>query len=170
MLLGILDGEVRRVAAADERRWLVALGLISLAARVASALLLSTVPSGDFSWYDQRAVGLAAGLGYQQDGVPTSFWPPGWPFVLSLVYRLFGQSWLAGTLLNALLGAAICLLTYLVARRLVGQVQARVAGLLVALFPSQILFTNLLGTEVLFTVLLLLVLHMLLRRPVLGIL
>lgn len=166
MLLGALHSLIGKISAASERRWLSALGLVSLVPRVVSALVLSTVPMGDFSWYDDRAAELAAGLGYQHNGAPTSFWPPGYPFVLSLVYRLFGHSWLAGMLLNALLGTLICVLTYLIAKRVVGLTRARVAGLLVALFPSQILFTNLLGTEILFTVLLLLVIYLLLRRPV----
>ena len=165
MLLGVSHRLIEKLSAPSERRWLFALGLVSLVPRVLTALLLSTVPLGDFSWYDDRAVELASGLGYQQDGEPTSFWPPGYPFVLSLVYRLFGHSWLAGRMLNALLGTLICLLTYLIARKVVGLTPARAAGLLVALFPSQVLFTNLLGTETLFTLVFLLVIYLALARP-----
>ena len=166
MLLSPLYRVITWISAASEPRWLLVLGLVSLAPRVLSAVLVPTIPVGDFSWYDGRAAELATGLGYQYNGEPTSFWPPGYPFTLSLVYRLFGHSWLAGRLLNALLGTAVCVLTYLVAKKMVTVTRARVAALLVTFFPSQILFTNPLGTEVLFTVLLLVVLYLLLDRPV----
>ena len=92
---------------ASERRWLIGLGLVSFVPRLLTALLVSTIPVSDFAWFDERAAELAAGIGFQENGIPTAFWPPGYPFVLSLIYRLFGHSWLAGMLFNAVLGTAV---------------------------------------------------------------
>ncbi|MBI4283428.1 MAG: glycosyltransferase family 39 protein [Chloroflexi bacterium] len=158
-----MSSQISRLTSSKEVRWLFALSLVSLVPRLVFALLVSTMPVSDFAWYDERAADLAAGLGYQENGTPTSYWPPGYPFALSIVYRLVGHSFLAGMLFNAMLGVAICILTYKVAKILVGYAGAKLAGGFVALFPSQIFYTNVLGSETLFTALFLVIIYLFVR-------
>lgn len=154
---------ISSLTSSKEIRWLFVLSLVSLMPRLLFALVVATVPISDFAWYDERAADLAAGLGYQESGTPTSYWPPGYPFALSIIYRLVGHSILAGMLFNAVLGVAICMLTYKIAIIFVGETRAKLAGIFVALFPSQIFYTNVLGSELLFTALFLVIVYLFVR-------
>ena len=53
--------------------------------RLLSVICLDTTPTSDAAWYFERAVGLANGAGYSEGGLPTAFWPIGYPAILSAV-------------------------------------------------------------------------------------
>jgi 4-amino-4-deoxy-L-arabinose transferase-like glycosyltransferase len=113
--------------------------------------------------YCRLASSLARGDGYALNGQPNTFWPVGYPFFLSLVYRCFPAGDLAGKLANVALSAAVVALTYLIGRRLFGESAGRVAAVIVALLPSQVVECSLLRTETLFLALFLLGFWLLLR-------
>ena len=103
-------------------------------------------------FYHRGAELLAAGDGLSSDvGVPTAQWPPVFPALLSLAYRVAGPEPLAGELLNALLGALTVVVLYLLVRRMFGRAEATVAAALLAVLPGQILWTDLLLAETLYT-------------------
>ena len=138
----------------------VMLSIVVLAGllRVGWVYYARTVPFSDFRQYDRLALGLAEGRGYvDQAGDPTAFYPIGWPFFLSLVYRVFGHSWIAAQLVNVLMGVGVVILTYLIARYLLDRRTALIAALIVALNPTLILYSSTLGTESLFVFLLMLI-------------
>jgi 4-amino-4-deoxy-L-arabinose transferase-like glycosyltransferase len=132
--------------------------------------LLNVTPTSDADWYVHRAIELAAGRGYLSiHGLPTAYWPPGWPMVLSLGFRVFGPSFLAIKLLN--LGAAIASgwLVLDLGPRLFGTRSAGRLGLLMlALYPNNIGYLPLGLTEVFYTFLLLLGCWLLIARPGAG--
>ena len=123
----------------------------------AAAILMDVAPSSDAAWYYSRADMLARGLGYLGDhGEPTAYWPPGWPLALSLAFRAFGTSTLTVGLLNLVCAVVAAWLTYDLARRLFGsELGARIAVLLLAVYPNSILYVPLALTEVFYTTLLL---------------
>jgi hypothetical protein len=101
--------------------------------------LISLVPidqHSDSLWYHDRAVALASGQGYSQDGVFTAFWPVGWPGFLGLLYWVFGRSAFVGQITNLMLAAV----TFLLALRLGSAIFAdRIVGRLTVLiltFPE----------------------------------
>ena len=103
---------------------------------------------------------LATGQGYvSDDGVPTAYWPVGYPAFLAVVYLCFGHSWLAAGVANAILGAVIVILTYWLARQVVLSRPAMLAAMVIALLPSYIVaYTSNLRNETFYTVFVLLVL------------
>jgi 4-amino-4-deoxy-L-arabinose transferase-like glycosyltransferase len=106
----------------------------------------------DSGYYDYFAVSIAEGRGYvRPEGVPTAFWPVGYPGALAGVYAVVGHSLLAAKLLNVILGAFTAGLVYLLARRWFGTWQSAAAGLIFACFPGAIGFTSLTMSETLFT-------------------
>jgi 4-amino-4-deoxy-L-arabinose transferase-like glycosyltransferase len=113
-------------------------------------------PSSDADWYYSRAAMLAHGLGYLGNhGQPTAFWPVGWPWLLSLAFRLGGVSvWTVGAV-NWLASALTGWLLLDLARRWSGSELAARAGLLAwAVYPNAILYVPLALTEVTYTALL----------------
>jgi 4-amino-4-deoxy-L-arabinose transferase-like glycosyltransferase len=88
-----------------------------------------TVPLIDAGFHDYWARGLAFGQwdprpGYESPGIRSSpyFRPPGYPYFLAGVYRLFGPGYLAPRILQALLGLLSGLCAWFIARRIGGPV------------------------------------------------
>lgn len=125
--------------------------LLGLVARLGAVhtLHLYKDPS-DASSYHQIAETLASGLGFLLEGQPTAYRTPGFPFFLSVVYRLFGISVEHGLFAQAVLGAGTIVIVHDIARRL-GWIQktciASAAG--IALYPFFIYYTADLLTETL---------------------
>ncbi|WP_234969616.1 glycosyltransferase family 39 protein [Alicyclobacillus vulcanalis] len=111
----------------------------------------------DFAWYYARATELAHNQGYNWMGHPTAYWPIGWPLFLSLIYRVTGPSVMVGLVVNALLSTGIVCLVYTLARMLFRDWRAAFwASAAYTLLPSQIVWNSVLGSEELFTFLLVL--------------
>ncbi|MHB8516703.1 MAG: glycosyltransferase family 39 protein, partial [Dehalococcoidia bacterium] len=90
------------------------------------------------------------------NGTTTLFWPPGYPFILAAVYRLFDDSVRAALVLNALLAAATVVLVYAIGRRAFAGRAAMLGALLYALMPSAVFFAGVTLSETTFTFVLLL--------------
>ncbi|HYH58117.1 MAG TPA: glycosyltransferase family 39 protein [Thermoleophilaceae bacterium] len=141
-----------RLASRDAR---IVLGLtaVALLARVAFVLAIDRDSFGfaDPAFYHYAASTLASGDGYLDlGGAPSARWPPGYPFFLAPFYAVFGSDALVGELVNAVLGAASVPLLFLLARRLFGRREALIAAAVLALFPGQILYADLLLAETLY--------------------
>src|SRR5262249_16646939 len=99
--------------AAIRRHELLAIAAFALAVRVAwGALYGRTVPAPfDTLFYESAAHQFAIGHGFANlFGQPTAHWPPGFPFLVSLLYRVFGQHAWLGLALNVALATATTVL------------------------------------------------------------
>jgi 4-amino-4-deoxy-L-arabinose transferase-like glycosyltransferase len=146
--------EARRRAAQIEQaeRWLFLslVFVVALVIRMAALLSLrqiSQLPGrqagADGIEFEQLARALAEGRGYvRPNGMPTAFRAPGYPMFMSVIYRLTHINVSAATLSFPFLGAAICVVTYLLAREVVSERTARLSALLgVVYFPAIYLST-----------------------------
>ena len=157
------------VLARYRKRLLFAVFLLALFIRVIVVVFVSgdnPVPSGgDAVSYDAYAREIVAG---DWLGKPVSYREVGYPFFLSLVYRVAGDRPLAGCMANALLGALVCVLVFLLAERIFGITVAAASSLAIA-FNAQLVFLGAqLLREALVTLLLLcfsIVLLWAMRRP-----
>ena len=137
--------------------WLAAIVLIAVALRLAWIWYATADPTDgrfdDSVFYHHVAAFLADGGGYNSpwSGLPTAQWAPGYPFFLTPLYWIFGPNVTVAELANVVLGAATVGVLFLLALQLFDSRTARVAALLLALFPGQILFASLLYSETLFT-------------------
>jgi 4-amino-4-deoxy-L-arabinose transferase-like glycosyltransferase len=145
------------------RRAAVLLLIFALALGVRLAWISYANPSpsdgrfGDEVFYDHAAQALAEGKGYvgffnQQ----TANWPPGYPLILAGVYKVVGHRVIAAKALNAVAGAATCLLVYVVGARVFSRRAGLIAALMMAFFPGQIYFSSLVLTESVFPAMLML--------------
>jgi 4-amino-4-deoxy-L-arabinose transferase-like glycosyltransferase len=129
--------------------------LIYLLLRVA-VLAIPLTQFSDGSWYMARASNLAWGEGYTEDGVPTAFWPPGLPMVLSVLFRIFSPSPVVAQIFNLVCSMGTAWLTLDLGRRLFqSEATGRIALLLLAIYPNNIGYLPLVATEVFYTMLLL---------------
>lgn len=137
------------------RRAVPILLLIFLLPRI-GVLFFHVAPTSDAGWYFNQAMGLARGVGYAEGGVPTAYWPPGYPLALSLIFKIFSPSLLAAQLFNIACAVASAWLVLDLGRRAFSsEVTGRAALLLLAIYPNSIGYIPLLFTETFYTALLL---------------
>ncbi|MCI5221223.1 MAG: hypothetical protein D3924_00715, partial [Candidatus Electrothrix sp. AR4] len=110
--------------------------------------------------YSQLAYSITNGNGYvNPEGKPTAYRPPGWPFILSLVYRFFPHPW-AAKLFNAFVYAGAAWLLSIMAARITpeGKIFAPLLLLLypVGIYTASTLYPQASGTLLLVAILLLL--------------
>jgi len=109
----------------------------------------SAITSGDPFFYDVFARFLAAGEGFVRiGGQATAQWPPGYPALLAVVYKVFGHEIILAKLLNVLLGTTTCLLAYLIGKRVFNRTAGLAAALALTVFPSQVFSPTLVMSEV----------------------
>lgn len=110
--------------------------------------------------YHNIATRLLEGHGY---GV--QLFPPGWPLILSYVYRITGADPMAGLWFNLLLSLVTLVLIAAIAARLADMTTAAISAWIVALMPSYLVANTLLMYEVAVQFLLVLAVWLAVRRP-----
>ncbi len=129
--------------------------IVGLAPRLWIALAWAGEAVWDGHYYDFGARRIAAGLGYSDDRTIDGHavwhawchYPVGYSGFLALFYRVLGPSHAVAALANALVGAALAVFTWALARYALSPWRARAAGLIVALHPGLILYSALVMSE-----------------------
>jgi hypothetical protein len=103
--------------------------------------------------YDQLVYAVRDGTFFQQSGRMSIY-----PFFLAICYHLFGHAYAPVLYVQALIGALVIPLTFLLARRFTGPKLSLFAAAFIALHPTLTLHVTRLSDEVLYTPLLLLTL------------
>lgn len=128
-----------RLAGVPRGRWLAAVLIAGLLLRLAWVLIFPAPQTSDAGTYFELGARLARGEPYVTPISGTrAEWPPGLPLLLAGVFEIVGISRVAMILLNLLLFAGLLLTTDALARRLAGEGPARLATLLLALWPNLI--------------------------------
>lgn len=106
----------------------------------------------DAMMYNANAVAINEGLGFRPpQGGPSAQWPPAYSTILAGIYWLFGIDPLWGEIFNAIVGAATVVLLMLLIERMIDRRTAVLGGVMLAVLPGQILWTDVLVTETLYT-------------------
>jgi 4-amino-4-deoxy-L-arabinose transferase-like glycosyltransferase len=150
------SGGTRRPWLTGDKGFLLAVCALNVALRL-PLLALDVVPTSDFGWYFDAAHSIASGDGFTDKGIPTAFWPVGWPGFLAGPLWLLGPNVWVGQCVNLMLSVGVIGLTAAVGKRLFpGTGAGRLAILLIAVFPNQIAYVPLLSVEPFFEFLLML--------------
>lgn len=146
------------------KHWIWDVLVLNLIFRGVWLLFMHPAQKADFLWYFQHAKMLAEGQGYHWMGHATAYWPIGWPFFLSLIFRITGANVIVGLAVNVILSTVIVLMIYHISLRLFHKPSVALAGAIAySLLPSQIEWNAVLGSEELFTALLLVAVYLYLR-------
>ncbi len=126
-------------------------------------MLARSLAAGDgFRWYSEEDLDLVERYlpiefvkgEYDPRGVLTSFRAPGYPFFLSLIYRMFGleNRFFVARLVQAFVMATIAPMTWLLGTRLFPEKEkiGRAAAWFVTLYPYLVIYPLALATEVIF--------------------
>ena len=154
----ILERLTKRLADMDVSRFMFWLFLVALLIRVLAVWALRHIsqPPGfqmgaDGIDFDHLGRALAQGRGFVwDDGTPTSFRAPGFPAFLAVIYAASHTSFAVAYISLCMLGATACVLTYLLAKEVLGESLARVAGVLSMMYLPTIQFCTVWASEALF--------------------
>lgn len=117
--------------------------LLAIAIRLGVILAFPIARRTDSLWYLIRGREIAAGMGYQEGGFPTAFWPVGYPALVALATLVFGPGLFGPILFNLVAqGLSILLIRWLARALGAGEGAARLAALLYALYPAAIASTG----------------------------
>jgi 4-amino-4-deoxy-L-arabinose transferase-like glycosyltransferase len=141
--------------------------VVALCARLLVVFALPVTQFSDMAWYYGRAIELLETGRYAEGGVPTAFWPVGYPAFLAGMLGLFGRSQLVGQLANVALSVLCVVLLHRWCLVRFGSPRiAGIAALALAVYPNHLGYSVGLYSEPLFTALLLCIL--LLVQPQAG--
>ena len=157
---------LRRLWTSGHVKWVAVIFVLASVLRIAWIAYVSTDPlesvgplgiggRSDEVFYYGSAQSLAAGDGFLNplSGRHSALLGPGYPFALASLFAVFGSHLIVAKLFNVFLGAATAVLVDVLATRIRDQRTGIVAGVLTALFPSQVFFSTVLMTEVFFVAL-----------------
>lgn len=135
--------------------WLALIFALAFLYRLVVISQLSVPPVYDLLWNDAVAWNLAQGHGFTasqaEPSVPGIFRTPGYPTFLAVVYYLFGHSYQAAFVSQALLDALSAVLITLIGLRLLRPSIALIGGCLYAFYPYSAYFCGVLSQDTLLT-------------------
>jgi 4-amino-4-deoxy-L-arabinose transferase-like glycosyltransferase len=131
--------------------------LLGVFLRILWIWLVNPGQVSDFVWFENRAESIASGQGYAVNGIPTAYWPVGYPGFLGLVFRVFWPSVIFAKLINIAFYMATIVLTYILGAELFKVESAsRIALCILCFYPNHIAYGSFLATEMFFVFLFLL--------------
>jgi len=146
------------VVKADTNFLKVAAAIIGLALilRATWGAVVPVVPISDSRAYDILAHVLAEdGVYGWGKGSPTAYWPPGTSAMYAALYVFFGRGFGPAVVLNVILSTGIVALTIALSSSFFDRKTSMVAGVLMAIWPSEVAYVTVLASELPFTFLVL---------------
>ena len=140
-----------RIGINSEKKVFITIFLTALLVRIIFVLVLP-LPAPDACQYDRCALSIVNGTGFPADLINRA---PLYPLFLSVIYLIFGHTFLAVRIIQSILGAIICLFVYSIGKRIFKNEKAAILGAAVAIIcPSLIASNSYILTETLSTFLL----------------
>ena len=125
--------------------------VFTLILRLIWVFIIPVEPVSDSVMYDAFAQSISQGNGYAfPQGNLTAYWPVGTSAIYGALYYIFGHSFNAIILFNLVVSVVSAAFIMLLAERWINTRSALFAGLIFALWPSQIQFTSILASELIF--------------------
>lgn len=108
--------------------------------------------------YDDIAMSLMQSRGFPISKIGNEYTgitrPPGYPLFLALIFNIFGHNYQSVRIIQALLDSLTCLIIFYLGRSVFNSNVGRIAAVCYAFYIPPIIFTGLLYTETLFTLIL----------------
>ena len=115
--------------------------------------------------YNEAAVSLLQDGEYRIKGMISASRPPMYPYFLMVIYYIFGHSFLIARIVQAFFGALTSLLIFSIGNDIFDRKTGALAGLAFALYPASWAMGDMLLSEMLFTLLMLLSVKFMIRIP-----
>ncbi|HOO76631.1 MAG TPA: glycosyltransferase family 39 protein [bacterium] len=153
----IIIGLISKTAGLSPRSWSLSIFTVAFLLRLAWVLFIGNESYSDWKVYSQQAADIVSHCQYGYPE-PTAFKPPGYHLFLAAIYWLFGINEVAGQISNVFLSSLNCVLLFAIGRKVSNGV-GKLASLGLALYPTHIVVSSYLCSDILFTSLLLAVVY-----------
>lgn len=126
---------------------------LALLVRIFFILSVSPAPlENDAAEYNTLGIFLSQGKGYvNASGEPTAYRPPIYPLFLCSIYYTVGYNLLLVRLIQAFMGAGICVFVYLIAKRIFDEKVAILSAISCCIYPPLVVDVSQIMSETLFT-------------------
>jgi 4-amino-4-deoxy-L-arabinose transferase-like glycosyltransferase len=122
--------------------------ILAIILRLCAVIHFAATPVYDAADYHRLAIGLVTGHGYiAQDGSPTAWRPPGYPFFLAGIYSIAGVNVSIACIVQVILGGLTVLALMYLTAAISDRKAAIVSGVIAALYPGLIYPSRLLLSE-----------------------
>ncbi|MEA5007234.1 hypothetical protein [Clostridium tyrobutyricum] len=136
----------------DNRFYLISM-LTALALCVLWVVFVKTVPYSDFNYYYELAKKIADGGSFGD-----TYTSVGYSIILGFIFSIFGKIIIVGEIFNLILTAISYLLMYNLLKKInVSETRKKIIFIIFIFFPANIFYNSIIGVEILFTMLLLLI-------------
>lgn len=128
----------------NERRFLLLIFSIALIIRLIAVFIYSgyLVPTKDALTYDKTAISILQGHGIVDlNGNQTNIIRPLYPIFLSIIYYIFGHSYIAVRVVQSFMYSLISVFLYYIGKNIFGKEEGKLASIISVVFPSFIIFS-----------------------------
>ncbi len=119
-------------------------------------LWINPEPVSDATFYLESARSLTEHFSFEKNGIPTAFYPPGYSFILAIMFFLAGDSLAVARFANILFQLISFWILFQMVNKLTGSRKVAIITLwLMVIYPNYIAYTNLIYNESFFSMLML---------------
>ncbi len=122
--------KMRTITMKSELHNILLIFCIAFFIRLFFALNDNNILFGDEIFYENTGANIMLGSGYSYGGHLIVEKPPGYPVFISLVYSIFGRSFIPVRIIQAVMDALMCIVLYAITRRLFDEKVAILSGIL----------------------------------------
>lgn len=159
---GSLSGFAQKMA--DDPKFPLKLFLTALTVRILFTLIHPQIYLiSDMLGYNEAAMSLLEDGEFRVKGVISASRPPMYPFFLTVVYFVFGHSLLAVRLMQAVVGAITAVMVFQTGKLMFDRKTAALAGIFYAFYTASWALGDILLTESLFTLLMIISVYFMIR-------
>lgn len=137
-----------------EKFFILLIFIIALSLRIFYSFSEKIIPFADARSYDKIAVNISIGKGFTEwpdrpraEDRDAVGWPPLYPFILALIYKVLGHHYSWVWVFQAIVGSATCVLIYLLGKKTFGLRVAYFCAIIAAFCFDLIIYTAMLFTE-----------------------
>jgi 4-amino-4-deoxy-L-arabinose transferase-like glycosyltransferase len=141
------------ISGPDQRTWIAGVLIAGIALRAAWFVLFPAEQTSDAATYFNLAAKLARGEAYSVAGTQ-SFWPPGYPLLLSLLFGVLGAEAWVPFAFNIVLFFAAVIVVFRLAVETAGDFTSRLAIMVLAAWPTYVASAGIASKEILLILLL----------------
>ncbi len=148
----MVRGITLRILKKDNRFYLISM-LTALALCVLWVVFVKTVPYSDFDYYYDLAKKISEGGSFGD-----TYTSVGYSIILGFIFSIFGKGIIVGEIFNLILTAIGYLLMYNLIKKInISETGKKMIFIIFVFFPANIFYNSIIGVEILFTMLLLLI-------------
>lgn len=145
-----------------DKIYLFFITIIGILTRISFILNVPCNPVSDFKKYQIIATNIFTGNGHSYLGKPTAFQAMGYPYTLGYFYKLMGSNNIfLGKILNVLLSSVtLIIILFILFKLCKNMLSVHIAYTIITFIPNYIAYNNVLGSEILITFLLAVIIYL----------